>query len=242
MTGRNASARPVSCVGVGDRIILFGGGPAVICSRCRPKASGSVTFAGTVVISVRTPDWSAAPIPPALAWWAHAPAVRSGCQEADRARQFLSPCTQWAPTAIWLTAFCAEWWRSLAAHYRRTPRSPHGTGRATAATRQITDFTGACAPACTPPAAICAAAHPLMATYHPGGRSSARRLVIGVPHPTSGASLSCFWVYCLVRSHDGSAVARWWSALLPRSHPRRDQPVLAQSDCVLDDTRCRPSG
>jgi uncharacterized RDD family membrane protein YckC len=81
-------------------IWLFAGGPAVICSlvSARGKRIGDV-FAGTMVISERTPRLSPPPsMPPALAWWA-ASLQLSGLrpEQAERARQFLSRASQLDP-------------------------------------------------------------------------------------------------------------------------------------------------
>jgi uncharacterized RDD family membrane protein YckC len=81
-------------------IWLFAGGPAVICSlmSAKGKRLGDV-FAGTMVISVRTPRPSPPPpMPPALAWWAASLQLSGlGGEQADRARQFLSRATQLEP-------------------------------------------------------------------------------------------------------------------------------------------------
>jgi uncharacterized RDD family membrane protein YckC len=81
-------------------IWLFAGGPAVICSLLSPKGKriGDV-FAGTMVISERTPRLSPPPaMPPSLAWWA-ASLHMSGLapEQAERARQFVSRAPQLAP-------------------------------------------------------------------------------------------------------------------------------------------------
>jgi uncharacterized RDD family membrane protein YckC len=81
-------------------IWLLAGGPAVICSLLSSKGKriGDV-FAGTMVISERTPRLSPLPpMPPALAWWA-ASLQMSGLrqEQAERARQFLSRASQLDP-------------------------------------------------------------------------------------------------------------------------------------------------
>jgi uncharacterized RDD family membrane protein YckC len=81
-------------------IWLFAGGPAVVCSLLSSKGKriGDV-FAGTMVISERTPRLSPLPpMPPALAWWA-ASLQMSGLrpEQAERARQFLSRASQLDP-------------------------------------------------------------------------------------------------------------------------------------------------
>jgi uncharacterized RDD family membrane protein YckC len=81
-------------------IWLLAGGPAVICSllSAKGKRIGDV-FAGTMVISERTPRLSPLPpMPPALAWWA-ASLQMSGLrpEQAERARQFLSRASQLDP-------------------------------------------------------------------------------------------------------------------------------------------------
>jgi uncharacterized RDD family membrane protein YckC len=81
-------------------IWLLAGGPAVICSMLSSKGKriGDV-FAGTMVISERTPRLSPLPpMPPALAWWA-ASLQMSGLrpEQAERARQFLSRASQLDP-------------------------------------------------------------------------------------------------------------------------------------------------
>jgi uncharacterized RDD family membrane protein YckC len=81
-------------------IWLLAGGPAVICSLLSSKGKriGDV-FAGTMVISERTPRLSPLPpMPPALAWWAaslHMSGLRP--EQAERARQFLSRASQLDP-------------------------------------------------------------------------------------------------------------------------------------------------
>ncbi len=79
---------------------MFFGGPAVICSMVSPKGKriGDV-FAGTLVISERTPKLSAPPtMPPGLAWWASSLQL-SGLspEQAEVARQFLSRAPQLDP-------------------------------------------------------------------------------------------------------------------------------------------------
>lgn len=79
---------------------MFTGGPAVVCSLLHPKGKriGDV-FAGTVVISERSPRSSPPPpMPPALAWWASSLQL-SGLSpdRAEMARQFLSRATQLDP-------------------------------------------------------------------------------------------------------------------------------------------------
>jgi uncharacterized RDD family membrane protein YckC len=94
-------------------IWMFAGGPAVICSLVSPRGKriGDV-FAGTMVISERTPRLSPPPaMPPSMAWWA--PSLQlSGLspESADRARQFLSRATQLEPGVRDQMAFriCAE--------------------------------------------------------------------------------------------------------------------------------------
>lgn len=81
-------------------IWMFAGGPAVICSliSARGKRIGDV-FAGTMVISERTPRLSPPPaMPPALGWWA-ASLQLSGLrpEQAEMARQFLSRAPQLDP-------------------------------------------------------------------------------------------------------------------------------------------------
>ncbi|MGV0851324.1 RDD family protein [Mycolicibacterium phlei] len=81
-------------------IYLLTGGPAVICSlvSARGKRLGDI-FAGTVVISERTPRTPPPPpMPPELAWWASSLQL-SGlrAEQAELARQFLSRATQLDP-------------------------------------------------------------------------------------------------------------------------------------------------
>ena len=81
-------------------IWTFFGGPAVICSMVSPKGKriGDV-FAGTVVISERSPAQSKPPpMPPELAWWAASLQLSGLAPEtAERARQFLSRASQLDP-------------------------------------------------------------------------------------------------------------------------------------------------
>lgn len=82
-------------------IWMLAGGPAVICSllSAKGKRLGDI-FAGTVVISERTPRMSPPPpMPPQLAWWASSLQL-SGLrpEQAELARQFLSRATQLDPT------------------------------------------------------------------------------------------------------------------------------------------------
>jgi uncharacterized RDD family membrane protein YckC len=78
-------------------IWMFAGGPAVICSLLSPKGKriGDI-FAGTLVISERTPRLAPPPpMPPQLAWWASSlqlSGLRS--EQAELARQFLSRAPQ----------------------------------------------------------------------------------------------------------------------------------------------------
>jgi uncharacterized RDD family membrane protein YckC len=78
-------------------IWMFAGGPAVICSLVSPKGKrlGDV-FAGTVVISERTPRLTPPPpMPPQLAWWASTLQLSGlGADQAELARQFLSRASQ----------------------------------------------------------------------------------------------------------------------------------------------------
>jgi uncharacterized RDD family membrane protein YckC len=78
-------------------IWMFAGGPAVICSLVSPKGKrlGDV-FAGTVVISERTPRLTPPPpMPPQLAWWASSLQLSGlGADQAELARQFLSRASQ----------------------------------------------------------------------------------------------------------------------------------------------------
>jgi uncharacterized RDD family membrane protein YckC len=79
---------------------MFTGGPAVVCSllNAKGKRIGDV-FAGTVVISERSPRLSPPPaMPPALAWWASSLQL-SGLSpdRAEMARQFLSRAEQLEP-------------------------------------------------------------------------------------------------------------------------------------------------
>lgn len=81
-------------------IYALSGGPAVICSLLSPKGKriGDI-FAGTVVISERTPRLSPPPLmPPQLAWWASSLQL-SGlrAEQAELARQFLSRASQLDP-------------------------------------------------------------------------------------------------------------------------------------------------
>jgi uncharacterized RDD family membrane protein YckC len=78
-------------------IWMFLGSPAVISSILSPKAKriGDI-FAGTIVVSERTPRMAAPPVmPPSLAWWASSLQL-SGLDagQAEVARQFLSRATQ----------------------------------------------------------------------------------------------------------------------------------------------------
>lgn len=79
---------------------MFAGGPAVICSllSARGKRIGDI-FAGTVVISERTPKMTPPPaMPPALAWWANSLQLSGlGAEQAEMARQFLSRAPQLNP-------------------------------------------------------------------------------------------------------------------------------------------------
>lgn len=79
---------------------MFAGGPAVICSllSAKGKRIGDV-FAGTVVISERTPKMTPPPaMPPALAWWAGTLQLSGlGAEQAEMARQFLSRAPQLDP-------------------------------------------------------------------------------------------------------------------------------------------------
>lgn len=82
-------------------IWMLAGGPAVICSlvSAKGKRLGDI-FAGTIVISERTPRMSPPPpMPPQLAWWASALQL-SGLrpEQAELARQFLSRAEQLNPT------------------------------------------------------------------------------------------------------------------------------------------------
>jgi hypothetical protein len=76
------------------------GGPAVVCSLLNPKGKriGDV-FAGTVVISERSPRTSPLPaMPPALAWWASSLQLSGlSADRAEMARQFLSRANQLDP-------------------------------------------------------------------------------------------------------------------------------------------------
>jgi uncharacterized RDD family membrane protein YckC len=78
-------------------IWTFAGGPAVICSLLSPKGKriGDV-FAGTVVISERSPRLAPPPpMPPQLAWWASSLQLSGlGADQAELARQFLSRASQ----------------------------------------------------------------------------------------------------------------------------------------------------
>jgi uncharacterized RDD family membrane protein YckC len=81
-------------------IWMLTGGPAVICSLANSKGKrlGDI-FAGTVVISERTPKLSPPPpMPPQLAWWASTLQL-SGLrpEQAELARQFLSRASQLDP-------------------------------------------------------------------------------------------------------------------------------------------------
>lgn len=81
-------------------IWLLAGGPAVICSllSAKGKRLGDI-FAGTVVISERTPRMSPPPpMPPQLAWWASSLQL-SGLrpEQAELARQFLTRAAQLDP-------------------------------------------------------------------------------------------------------------------------------------------------
>ncbi|OBB36358.1 RDD family protein [Mycobacterium sp. 852002-51961_SCH5331710] len=78
-------------------IWTLAGGPAVICSlvSAKGKRLGDI-FAGTIVISERTPRLSPPPpMPPQLAWWASSLQL-SGLrpEQAELARQFLSRAEQ----------------------------------------------------------------------------------------------------------------------------------------------------
>jgi len=78
-------------------IWMFVGSPAVICSMLSPRAKriGDI-FAGTVVVSERSPRMGPPPVmPPSLAWWA-ASLQLSGLNagQAEVARQFLSRAPQ----------------------------------------------------------------------------------------------------------------------------------------------------
>ena len=79
---------------------MFTGGPAVICSllSAKGKRIGDL-FAGTVVISQRTPRMTPPPaMPPSLAWWAASLQLSGlGTEQAERARQFLSRTAQLDP-------------------------------------------------------------------------------------------------------------------------------------------------
>lgn len=82
-------------------IWTLAGGPAVICSlvSAKGKRLGDI-FAGTIVISERTPRMSPPPpMPPQLAWWASSLQL-SGLrpEQAELARQFLSRAEQLNPT------------------------------------------------------------------------------------------------------------------------------------------------
>nr|WP_090278467.1 RDD family protein [Mycolicibacterium komanii]CRL73988.1 RDD domain-containing protein [Mycolicibacterium komanii] len=82
-------------------IWMLAGGPAVICSlvSAKGKRLGDI-FAGTIVISERTPRMSPPPpMPPQLAWWASSLQL-SGLrpEQAELARQFLSRAAQLNPT------------------------------------------------------------------------------------------------------------------------------------------------
>ena len=81
-------------------IWMLAGGPAVICSllSAKGKRLGDI-FAGTVVISERTPRMSPPPpMPPHLAWWASSLQL-SGLrpEQAELARQFLTRAAQLDP-------------------------------------------------------------------------------------------------------------------------------------------------
>lgn len=81
-------------------IWMLAGGPAVICSllSAKGKRLGDI-FAGTIVISERTPRMSPPPpMPPQLAWWASSLQL-SGLrpEQAELARQFLSRAAQLNP-------------------------------------------------------------------------------------------------------------------------------------------------
>ncbi|RAV09132.1 RDD family protein [Mycolicibacterium sp. GF69] len=81
-------------------IWMLAGGPAVICSllSAKGKRLGDI-FAGTVVISERTPRMSPPPpMPPQLSWWASSlqlSGLRS--EQAELARQFLARAAQLDP-------------------------------------------------------------------------------------------------------------------------------------------------
>lgn len=82
-------------------IWMFAGGPAVLCGMlsARGKRIGDV-FAGTMVISERSPKLTAPQLmPPALAWWASSLQL-SGLrpEQAELARQFLSRAAQLEPS------------------------------------------------------------------------------------------------------------------------------------------------
>ncbi|MDZ4264582.1 MAG: RDD family protein [Mycobacterium sp.] len=81
-------------------IWMLTGGPAVICSLLSPKGKriGDI-FAGTVVISERSPRMSPPPpMPPQLAWWASSLQLSGlGSEQAELARQFLSRAAQLNP-------------------------------------------------------------------------------------------------------------------------------------------------
>ncbi|GAS99572.1 RDD domain-containing protein [Mycolicibacterium canariasense] len=81
-------------------IWMFTGAPAVLCSMVSPRGKriGDV-FAGTMVISERTPRLNPPPpMPPALAGWAGTITLSGlGSAQAEMARQFLSRTTQLDP-------------------------------------------------------------------------------------------------------------------------------------------------
>ncbi|MDX1871312.1 RDD family protein [Mycolicibacterium sp. 120266] len=81
-------------------IWMFTGAPAVLCSMVSPRGKriGDV-FAGTMVISERTPRLNPPPpMPPALAGWAGTIQLSGlGSAQAEMARQFLSRTTQLDP-------------------------------------------------------------------------------------------------------------------------------------------------
>ena len=194
-------------------IWLFGGGPAVICSlvSAKGKRLGDV-FAGTVVISVRTPRLSPPPpMPPALAWWAASLQLSGlGAEQADRARQFLSRAPQLEPRLRDQMAYriCAEVVAQI------SPPPPPGAPPplvlaavlAERHRRELDRFAVPCRgtrlQAMRPPAMRRRRRSGRLPPRRPAGRSRrSRRLVIGGVHPATLVGHHCpiLGVLCYIR-------------------------------------------